>query len=388
MAKSPLFGRRIHIAGSISEDLSIASAEEVGHARELVEILVKDLLQKGATFVIPVDAEKLRPLDKLPICFDWLIWETIYKNISSRSADAPRPLVIAVKHHKNEEQIPEQFAGLWDSLRSSDLVQIDSAAHWNLNSKRMEVQARSGDILIALGGGEGVQLLANLYHDAGKPVIPLNFKLGAPDKGAARLFEYGKVGNHAQRLFQTNADITPHNWINQIDFPARIKAADRVQKLLELLEALVSPTAFVVRLLNQNHADYDDVQNFFDTVVKPIIEDELGYKLTVVDGEQKYDHACIDQEIFTKLHRSRIVLADITGLRPNCFLELGYALGRSLPTMLLAKEGTELPFDIHSLSGLHWKTSGTAEERRIEFRKHWNAIKNRPPLVPTEPLIP
>jgi len=154
------------------------------------------------------------------------------------------------------------------------------------------------------------------------------------------------------------------------------------------LEALVPPTAFVIRLLNQKHADYDDVQNFFDAVVKPVIEDELGYKLTVVDGEQKYEHARIDQEIFSKLHRSRIVLADITGLRPNCFLELGYALGRSLPTMLLAKEGTEHPFDILSLSGLHWKTTGTVEERRKAFRKHWNAIKNRPPLVPTEPLIP
>ncbi len=388
MAKSPLFGRRIHIAGSISEDLTVALTEEVGRARELVEILVKDLLQKGATFVIPVDDEKLRPLDNLPICFDWLMWDTIYKNIQSRPEDAPNPLVIAVKHHKNEEQIPRQFAGLWDSLCGSTLVQIESAAHWNMNSKRMEVQARSGDILIALGGGEGIQFLANLYHDAGKPVIPLNFKLGASDKGAARLFEYGKVGSHAQRLFQTKADITPHNWINQIDFPARINVADRVQRLLELLEALVPPTAFVVRLLNKKHADYDDVQNFFDTVVKPVIEDELGYKLTVVDGEQKYDHARIDQEIFTKLHRSRIVLADITGLRPNCFLELGYALGRSLPTMLLAKEGTEHPFDIFSLSGLHWKTSGTAEEQRSEFRKHWNAIKNRPPLVPMEPLIP
>jgi hypothetical protein len=37
----------------------------------------------------------------------------------------------------------------------------------------MEAQACYGDILIALGGGEGegVLFLANLYHDAGKPVI-------------------------------------------------------------------------------------------------------------------------------------------------------------------------------------------------------------------------
>ena len=28
------------------------------------------------------------------------------------------------------------------------------------------------------------------------------------------------------------------------------------------------------------------------------------------------------------------LMADVTGMRPNCLVELGYALGRGLPTML------------------------------------------------------
>ncbi|MEA9747044.1 hypothetical protein VDF76_08380 [Xanthomonas campestris pv. raphani] len=387
MARSSLFGRRIHITGSIAADASVATTEEVARAREVLEVLVKDLLRKGASFVVPVDAEKTRS-DGLPVCFDWLIWDTIQKNLHTRPEGAPNPLVVAVKHHKNEDQIPDQFAGVWGALRGSALVQIESAAHWNMNSKRMEAQARHGDILIALGGGEGVLFLANLYHDAGKPVIPLNLKLGPPNTGAIRLFEYGLTGSNAQRLFQTEGGTSAHSWLNRIEIPARKGVADGVRDLLDLLEALVPPKAFVVRLLNPTHADYNDVQEFFDTVVQPVMEGELGYKLTVVDGNQAYDHARIDQEIFTKLHRSRVVLADITGLRPNCFLELGYALGRGLPTMVLAKAGTEHPFDIYSLSGHHWKTTGNAEDRRREFRTHWNAIKSRPPLVPTEPLIP
>jgi len=35
-----------------------------------------------------------------------------------------------------------------------------------MNSKRMEAQARWGDILIPVGGSEGALFLANLYHDA------------------------------------------------------------------------------------------------------------------------------------------------------------------------------------------------------------------------------
>lgn len=142
-----------------------------------------------------------------------------------------------------------------------------------------------------------------------------------------------------------------------------------------------------MRLLNPDLPDYADVQDFFDRVVLPVIENELGYRLVVVDGRQTYDHSRIDQEIFARLHRSSVVIADITGGRPNCFLELGYALGRGLPTMVTARERSNLPFDITTFSGPHWKNSGVAEDRRRAFREHWQAIRTRPSLVPAEPLI-
>ena len=251
--------------------------------------MVKELLRKGATFVVPVDAEKFRESDGLPICFDWLVWDTIEKNLANRPIDAPNPLIVAVKHHKNEEQIPELYQLLWDKFRGSDLVKIESAAHWNMNSKRMEVQARSGDILIAIGGGEGVLFLANLYHDAGKPVVPLNFKLCPPNTGAQRIYEYALSSSHARRLFQTESETSPHTWINRLDFPNRKDTTERIRDLVALLEDISPPKAFVVRLLNSALPEYPAVQDFFDTVVQPVIEGDLGYKLTVVDGNQAYD---------------------------------------------------------------------------------------------------
>ena len=386
MAKSPLFGRRIHIAGSIAVDAAHASTTDVAEARELVKALVIDLIKRGATFVLPVDAEKLRPADNQPICFDWLIWQTLHANLACRPAGAITPFVVAVQHHKTEEQIPPEFEPLWDELRTSDLVQIENVSHWNMNSKRMEAQARHGEILIALGGSEGVMFLANVYHDAGKPVVPLNLAITPADTGARRLFNLGLTRGHAQRLFHPTEQ-SAHAWINRINFSRRTSTSDRVEAILNLLEALEKPRAFVVRLLNPSIPEYPEVQEFFEAIVKPIVEDELGYNMVVVDGRQQYEHARIDQEIFAKLHRSSVVLADLTGMRPNCFLELGYALGRCHPTMVMMKEGSTQPFDIYTLAGLHWKTSGSIEERRQAFRDHWVAIRDRPALVPTEPLI-
>ena len=388
MPRSSLFGRRIHIAGSISCDESVATRDEVQAARELVKGLVLDLIKRGATFVVPVDAEKLRKGDSLPICFDWLIWQTLYDNLARRPSGAPNPLVIAVQHHKNEEQIPPEFEQLWDDLRASDLVHIENVSHWNMNSKRMEAQARWGDILIALGGSDGVLFLANLYHDAGKPVVPLNAAITPPNTGARLIFSrVGLSSLDAQRLFQAN-DHSAHTWINRISFTSRKPVCKRISAVSDLLEDLENPRAFVVRLLNSKCEDYEDVEAFFREVVQPIVENELGYKMTVIDGSQPYKYARIDQEIFAKLHRSSVVLADITGMRPNCFIELGYALGRGLPTMLMVKEGNQHPFDISTLAALRWETSGTIEDRRQAFRAHWATIQNRPPLVPVEPLIP
>lgn len=388
MPRSPLFGRRIHISGSVSNDAAIAITADVVAARELIKAVTIELLTLGATFVAPIDAENVRSVDGQPICFDWLIWETIGNNLHRRPAEAGGPLVIAVQHHKNEDQVPAQFQSLWDKLRSSDLVKIESAAQWNMNIKRLEIQARWGDILLVLGGTEGVQHLANLYHDAGRPVVPLNAPISPAAAGARKLFDFARSGNNARRLFRTDGQLDAQGWINRINFPTRWAIPDRAREVIQLLEAIERPTAFAVRLLNPDHPDFKDVEDYFVGVVKPIVEDELGHKLVVVDGKQPFEYPRVDQEIFEKLHRGALVVADVTGARPNCFIELGYALGRGLRTMVLARKGTEHPFDIATLGGHHWIVDASLEEKRRQLREHWKAVRNRPPLVPMEPLIP
>lgn len=386
MQNSRVFGRRIHISGSISDDAGVAAPAEVMKAREVIEGLVAELVARGANFVAPIDAEKTRAIDQLPICFDWLVVEAIQKAKATRPASAPGPLLIAVQHHKTELQIPDEFAAAWDQLRQSDDVQIENVAHWNMGSKRMEAQACYGDILITLGGGEGVLFLANLYHDAGKPIIPLNFALVPPETGARRLFNIGLSSSRADQLFSPQ-QVSAHAWINRLNLTRRAEVSEHVGVILSLLEDLEPPRAFVVRLLNPKHDSFAAVEEYFETTIKPIVEGEFGYKLCVVDGRQAYEYPRVDQEIFEKLHRSAVVIADITGGRPNCFIEMGYALGRRLPTMLLAQEGTEHPFDVTTFAGHRWTLDQNEDDRRRAFLEHWDAIRSRPPVVPDAPLI-
>ena len=237
MTRSSLFGRRIHIAGSVSSDPTEAPAVEVARAREFVTALVPKLVKRGATFVVPVDAEKQRPADQMPICFDWLVWEQLAKSIPLRPAGAPDPLAVAVQHHKTEAQVPAEYVTLWDGLRGTDLVQIENVSHWNMASRRLEAQARWGDLLLALGGSEGTLFLANLYHDVGKPVVPLDNAICAAGTGARRIFALGLSSTDSSRLFRPST-LNAHAWMNRVNFAERIDIDQRVETVVDLLEAL------------------------------------------------------------------------------------------------------------------------------------------------------
>lgn len=391
MSKLPLLGRRIHIAGSIDKDTTVATAEDVRHARDFAGSLTAELVKAGATFVVPIDDEKLRPGDNMPICFDWLVQKSILDNLLYRpreTAQLKAALIVAVQHYKTEGQIPAQYTALWDGLRESDMVYVENANQWDMNSKRLEMQALHGDILITLGGSEGVLFLANLYHDAGKPVVPLNFSITGIDKGSRRLFNLALTRQYSERFFRTEDGSPAHGFINRINFAPRHDTMHRVQTLMGLLRALERPTVFGVRLLNPKHEKYASVEDYFEGVVKPVV-DELGYKLVIIDGRKSSDESIINLEIFTKLHRSNVVIADITGERPNNFIELGYALGRGHRVMVTAEEGTHNPFDIEPVPTHFWKPSSSASlsKRKDALLQYWRANATRRRIVEPDPLV-
>ena len=379
-----MFRRRVHIAGSISRSQKVASAEAVNKARSFVEELVKELIRRGASFVLPVDDEKTRRDDGLPFCFDWLVWKTLYENRDQRPSGIEEKYVVAVQHHKSKDQIPAEYKPIWEGM--SDAVRLPPVGPWNMGSKRREAQASHGDILLLLGGGEGVIHLANLYRDAGKPVIPLPFEIVGEDAGARKLIkDIGLWRLSPVWLFSMNTEErTPHEWMESLNKGNEL----RVENLLEFLDNLLPPTAFVIRLLDPKNKNYKEVDRYHDEVLRPLVKDEYGFRLVTIDKQHSYEEPWINQEIFKQLHRSQVVLADLTGLRANCLVEVGYAFGRGLRTLLLAKEGVVLPSDLQMRPALFRQKSQTVEEKKNEFRNHWRKNLNLPPLVPRDELVP
>ncbi|MFH1923709.1 MAG: hypothetical protein ABIP48_27940 [Planctomycetota bacterium] len=62
------------------------------------------------------------------------------------------------------------------------------------------------------------------------------------------------------------------------------------------------------------------------------------------------------QRIEDRIRTATLVIADVTGGRPNVYFEAGYASGGGVPVVFIAKEGEELHFDICTQACLFYST--------------------------------
>ena len=96
----------------------------------------------------------------------------------------------------------------------------------------------------------------------------------------------------------------------------------------------------------------EEMEDVFEFGIKSPINDR-GYlceraDLAVFAGD-------INQWVKERIATADMVVADLTGANPNVYLEIGYAWGTDRSTVLVAREGTELKFDVRTQRCLFYK---------------------------------
>lgn len=380
-----LRGRRVHITGSAQPD---SDEGKLNYIHSLVRELVTALASEGATFVVPFGKEPLLKdrEDGPSIIFDWTVAVAILDMLKADKAQASGPngrLIATLGTTKTDAQIPPSRRATYDALRARDAVHSEfMEPGWTAGASRRRRLAQLGDVLIGISGGEGVEHLALEYSSRGKPVIPLDIQVGASQRdgsgGAARLFERALA--EPADFFRVLGGQSAGVLLDQ----TRTRNGETgpvivVRALLDLLHGLEPPRVFYVRLLNDSLPEYASVENFFRNTVDPLVR-ELGYEPCQM-GIGKNEFAWMNQAIFDSLHHSSVVLVDLTAVRPNCFMELGYALGNRQRVIITSRDDTRLPFDASSLETCLWKESEPASDRIDRLRKHWERNIDMPYVV-------
>ena len=380
-----LRGRRIHIVGSADPE---SDETKLSYVHLLVSELTVALASEGATFVVPFGKEPLlkERTDGPSIIFDWTVAETVHRALKDGLAQPAGPngkLIATLATNKTDSQIPARLRPIYDDLRANAALRMEFLdPGWTAGAVRRARLAQLGDILIGVSGGQGVEQLAIEYSSKGKPVIPLDIQIGASERdgsgGASRLFD--RALSQPSDFFRVAASESPSELLERTrtrngETPAR----EVVAAIVNLLHTLTPPRVFYVRLLNDSVPEYASVESFFRNTVDSLVK-ELGYEpLQIGIGQNEF--AWMNQAIFDSLHHSAVVLVDLTALRPNCFMELGYALGNKQRVIVTARNDTRISFDAFALEAFQWNESEDSAKRIDRFRTHWERNINMPTLV-------
>lgn len=64
------------------------------------------------------------------------------------------------------------------------------------------------------------------------------------------------------------------------------------------------------------------------------------------------------ERIRRRIETAELVIAELTAARPNVYLEVGYAWGKEIPVIFLARDGEEVHFDVAMHRCIRYKTIG------------------------------
>lgn len=380
-----LRGRRVHIVGSADPT---ADEKKLGYVHSLLSELTKALAAEGTTFVIPFGKEPLQKdrLDGPSITFDWTVAEAVhgaYKDGLALPAGPNGRLVTTLATSKTDSHIPPARRTIYDQLRNGNCIGMEFLEPgWSAGAFVRSRLAQLGDVLIAVSGGQGVEQLAIEYSSKGKPVIPLDINVGSSSHdgsgGAVRLFDRARA--NPSDFFRVSESASGADLLDRTQTRnGETEVSKVVTAVINLLNALVPPRVFYVRLLNDAIPEYPSVENFFRDTADPLVR-ELGYEPLQM-GIGKNDFVWMNQAIFDSLHHSSVALIDLTALRPNCFMELGYALGNKQRVIVTVRDDTRIPFDAFAVEAFQWKEAEDLGKRLERLRTHWERNINMPTLV-------
>jgi hypothetical protein len=114
--------------------------------------------------------------------------------------------------------------------------------------------------------------------------------------------------------------------------------------------------AFVVMEFD---APYNEL---YRDVIQPVCQ---AADLDVHRADETFGPGLIISDIVSSIQSAKLVIAEITPTNANVFFEVGYAYAIRKPTILLAVNGTKLPFDVSPFRTLFYENS-IGGRRRVE----------------------
>jgi len=371
--KLNLYAKRIQIAGSADVN------QNLPYSHQLIKELVIDFLGKNAGFVVNIGREPI--MNGYPTIFDWTILETVsqyYKTHHNKPVSTLGSCILAFGLTNWKRNIPQDRQLLWTYLVENNLVEvIQLKENHSFGGKLRDTQSSMADLLITLGGNRGVHHLIDLFLQQKKPVICLNISLGIEE--TASEIHYKRLCENPESYLETDENYNIGARLSLLNLENPQDTGKVIGLLNDIISHILPPKAFFIRLMDSEHQDFSEVENYFRMIVDPVLE-KIEYRRFEC-GFDPSSEPFMNLEIFDNLHYSSLAFADLTGLRSNCLLELGYSLGQQKKYIISAKKDTKLPFDTKMIYCHFWNLDNGIEVEKKRLEKFIQQHINKKPLI-------
>jgi hypothetical protein len=210
---------------------------------------------------------------------------------------------------------------------------------------------RYADVVILIGGSQGTKQAANWARLTKKPLLPLASFGGT----AKHVYKIESSEARFEQAYGSTVDRLDYEEVlNSLETDWPRLAADTVS-LAERI--FTTPNVFVI----MSFASSGEYKDLYAAIKRVCSDKKFNY------DAKRVDESNLNKRIIPEIHRQvrqcAFVIADVTEQNPNVFYELGFADGLAKEVILVAKKGTELPFDINDVPVLFWDSFTDFEEQ-------------------------
>jgi hypothetical protein len=145
-------------------------------------------------------------------------------------------------------------------------------------------------------------------------------------------------------------------------------ASPGIRSLIERQFAITKRQAFIIMQIGDKQLD-----SAYEGAVKPLFE-EFG--ITPLRMDEVEDSGRINEQMLTAIAESTVVFADLSGERPNCYYETGFAHALGKDLILTKRSADKLHFDLSAHRIILWDVES---ELRSKLRNRLVAMFTSPP---------
>jgi len=193
----------------------------------------------------------------------------------------------------------------------------------------------------------------------------ISLSIGKNSEGAIKLFNMKNAT--FLRIFKTEEPLSATAELSifqQIKAPAFQTEHDCTSEFIKGIKsdnASVPTTSLLQKAFQPPKAQVFVIMKFGDeilnsaytAVVRPVAK---KFNLGCIRVDEIPDSGKISDQILEKIAESKYIIADLSGARPNCYYEAGFAHALGKEIILTIREGETAHFDLQGHRFIQWKT--------------------------------